>query len=254
MENRRKNSNLRLIKTTKKKRLSGKLAALYIVGVLILASIFIGVQFSVKDIKVKGNYTYTEGEIIRYVKAKDYVPNTLVMILQNRVFGQSYLPFVENMTMSMEDPHTLKIKVKEKLRTGVFEYMNKNVYFNEEGIAMESRNYRFEGVPVVTGIKFREFVLGKPIPADGDYFDTILSITKKISTYKLDISEIHFEGENEITLYSGKYKIYLGSAVSLDGKMSKIAEVLDTVSGKYKKGTIDMHLYTDEKNIITFHK
>ena len=36
--------------------------------------------------------------------------------------------------------------------------------------------------------------------------------------------------------------------------MSRIAEVLEAVSKEHKKGTIDMHLYTDEKDIITFHK
>ncbi len=46
--------------------------------------------------------------------------------------------------------------MKEKLRTGVFKYMNEYVYFNENGIAMESRNTLFEGVPVVTGVKFNE--------------------------------------------------------------------------------------------------
>ena len=210
--------------------------------------------FSIKKIEVTGNQTYTDGEIIRAIQEKDYVPNTLVMMAQNRLFGQKYLPFIENITMSIGDTHTLKIRVKEKLRSGVFEYMNENVYFDSEGIAQESRNYRFAGVPVVTGIKFSKMVLGKKIPVQGGYFNTIVSITEKISTYGLDISEIHFENENDIVLLSGRFEIYLGTSAYLDGKMSRIAEVLEAVSKEHKKGTIDMHLYTDEKDIITFHK
>ena len=135
--------------------------------------------------------------------------------------------------------------------------MNEYVYFNENGIAMESRNTLFEGVPVVTGVKFNEMNLKKKIlenkvPVKKNYFNTIVSITKKITTYKLNVSEIHFEGEDDITLTSSKYKIYLGSSSYLDGKMSKLSSILETVSSNYKEGTIDMHLYTDDKPIVTF--
>ena len=65
---------------------------------------------------------------------------------------------------------------------------------------------------------------------DGSYFNTILAITEKISTYGLNISEVHFENENDITLLSGKFEIYLGTSAYLDGKMSRIAETLEAVS------------------------
>ena len=246
--------NLRLVKNVKQKKLNKAIIFLCLATVLGIGMYFLITDFSIQKIEVKGNTTYTDGEIIKAVKSQDYVDNTLVMIAQNQIFGQTYLPFIENISMGYSDPHTLRIKVKEKLRAGVFEYMNKNVYFNSEGIALESRNQLFDGVPVVTGVNFDKMVLGKKIPVQGDYFNTIMNITKKISTYGLEISEIHFENENDITLLSGKFQIYLGSAMYLDGKMSKISGVLSAVSKENKKGVIDMHLYTDEKNIITYHK
>ena len=106
----------------------------------------------------------------------------------------------------------------------------------------------------MTGVKFNKMVLGEKIPVDGDYFDTILSITEKISTYGLNISEIHFESEDDITLLSGNFEVFLGTSAFLDEKMSKIADVLEAVSREHKKGIIDMHLYTGEKNIITFRE
>lgn len=248
------NRTLKLVKKTKQKKRNKAIIFLSLLVVLGIGLYFLVTDFSIENIEVKGNTTYTDGEIIKAVKSQDYVNNTLVMIAQNQIFGQTYLPFIENISMGYEEPHTLKIKVKEKLRSGVFEYMNKNVYFNSEGIALESRNQLFDGVPVVTGVNFDKMVLGKQIPVEGDYFNTIMNITKKISTYGLEISEIHFENEDDITLVSGKYQIYLGSSLYLDGKMSKISGILSAVSKEHKKGVIDMHLYTDEKNIITYHK
>lgn len=248
------NRNLKLVKNTKKKKFNKVIFFLCLIAVLGTGIYFLITDFSIQSIEVKGNTTYTDGEIINAVKSQDYVNNTLIMMAQNQIFGQTYLPFIENVSMGYDESHVLKIKVKEKLRAGVFEYMNKNVYFNSEGIALESRNQLFEGVPVVTGVSFDKMVLGKKIPVQGDYFNTIMNITKKISTYGLEISEIHFENEDDITLVSGKYQVYLGSSQYLDGKMSRISGILSSVSKGHKKGTVDMHLYTDEKNIITYHK
>lgn len=248
------NSGLVLVEKKNHKKRNILILLCVLIVVIGTGIYFATTEFSVRKIEVKGITTYTEAEVIRAMKEQDYVPNTLVMMAQNQIFGQTYLPFVEEVNMSYEDPHVLRVRVKEKMRAGVFEYMDKNVYFNEDGIAMESRKQRFEGVPVVTGVKFEKLVLGEKIPVKGDYFQTIVSITKKIAAYDLPISEIHFEGENDITLMSGDYEIYLGSTTSLDGKMSRITEVLKAVSSEGEKGTIDMHLYTDEKNIITYRK
>lgn len=248
------NSSLTLVPVIKKKKPGRILFLLLILAVIGVGIYYMAVEFSIEGMEVSGTGTYTDGEVIHAVMSEDYVPNTLIMILENKIFGQTYLPFVEEMTMGYEDPHILKIAVREKLRAGVFEYMDKYVYFNDQGMAMESRNHLFEGVPVVTGVEFEKLVLGEKIPVKGDYFRIIVLITKKISTYELPISEIRFQGEDDITLIAGNYKIYLGSSLYLEDKMSKISSVLSSVSAGQKEGTIDMHLYTDEKEIITFHK
>ena len=156
--------------------------------------------------------------------------------------------------MTCVDHHVLQVKIEEKMRSGVFKYMNRYFYFNEDGIAMESRKTLFDHVPVVTGVKFQEVKPNEKIKVKGDYFDTIVKITKLIASYQLDITEIHFDGENDITLTSGDYKIHLGSTEELKGKMENIPAVLDSVSAKSDKGTIEMSLFTEEKKIITFKK
>lgn len=251
-KNKKSAAGLKLVKNNRRRK---RRILVFLAGIAVVFSLgiyCIVTQFSIREIEIEGNNTYRDAEILEAMKDDGYVSNTLIMIAENQIFGQTYLPFVESISMSYEDSHVLKVKVKEKLRAGVFEYMDKYVYFNEEGIALESRNTLFEGVPVITGVTFSEMKLEEKIPVEGDYFDTIVAITKKIITYKLTISKIHFEGENDITLVSSEYKIYLGSSSYLDGKMSRISSILEEISQKYEKGTIDMHLYTDEKAIVTF--
>lgn len=249
------NRRLTLIKNRRNRKIYRLIAILFLLLLLGVGGYFINVAFSIDSIEVKGVTTYSEEEVKSQIeKDRYYVGNTLVMIILNKLTGETYLPFVEKMTMSYEDPHVLKVKVKESIRAGVFEYMEHNVYFDSDGIALESRNKVFEGVPVVTGVKFNKLVLGEKIPVKGDYFDTIVTITKKIASYQLDVSRIHFENEDDIYLVSGNFQIYIGSRRYLGNKMSRIAEILKSVSKKHKKGVIDMHLFTEEKDIITFHK
>ena len=155
--------NLKLVADNKPRKrhillLFACLAVVFGMGIYFLIT-----DFSIQKIQISGNNTYTNAEIIEAMKEDGYIDNTLLMIAQNQIFDQTYLPFIEKVSMSYDDSHILKVKVKEKLRTGVFKYMNEYVYFNENGIAMESRNTLFEGVPVVTGVKFNEMNLKRKI-------------------------------------------------------------------------------------------
>lgn len=215
-------------------------------------------EFSVEDIEISGNYTYTNSEIIGAIKKEYYVPNVFCMIVENKVFHANYLPFIEEVTMSVSKDarHTLKVRVKEKMRAGVFEDVDfgKHIYFNDEGIAVESRIKLFDGVPIIKGVPFDKIVLGERIPAEEEYFKTIVAITKKITTYSLGVSEIKFDAVNEITLILGDYEIYLGNSNYLENKMSRITPIVESLEKKKKVGRIDMSLLTDENDIITFKK
>lgn len=243
---------LTLVHDKKKKRVWKFLIPIIIVLLIGIAVWFIITNWSIEAIEIDGTSTYTDEEVIHAMQESDYVPNTLVMILENRIFNLTYLPFIEKVTMSWEEPHVLKVHIKEGLRAGVFEYMGKYVYFNEDGMAMESRNRLFDEVPVITGLDYDKLVLGEKIPVKDDYFPTIVMITKKIASYKLNVSEIHFDDKDQITLTAGDFQIFLGIGTNIEDKMSKIPSVLEAVSKKHKKGTIDLSLCDGEKEIITF--
>ena len=93
---------------------------------------FLLTDFAIRKVEIKGNTTYTNTEILDAMKKDGYINNTLLMIVQNQLFGQTYLPFIDKVSMSYEDSHVLKVRIKEKLRAGVFQYMNQYVYFNEK--------------------------------------------------------------------------------------------------------------------------
>lgn len=254
-QRRRRQDNLILLEKKRKSKIRKIIGFLVFLALLGLGIYFLKEGFTIHKIEVDGMTMYTEKEVIDYIRLdKDYMDNTLAMIAFQKITREKYLPFIENMSMSISNPHILKVHIKESIRAGAFKYSDSYFYFNSEGIALESRDTLLPGVPLITGVSHNQVILNEKIPVEGDYFDTILSITKKIATYQLNISRIHFEKEDDIYLVSGDYQIYLGSSQYLGSKMSKISEILKAVSEKYEKGTIDMHLFTEEKDIITFKK
>lgn len=208
----------------------------------------------IKKIVIEGNVTYTTGEIEERIRKEEYVPNSFVMTMHNRLFHPTYFPFIEEARMSVKlgKPSVLHVKIKEKGRAGVFEYMNRFFYFDEDGYTMESRNSLFEEVPLVTGVQFSEVKPGDKIKAKGKYTDSVIAVVRGIRNYEIHVYEIHFDSEDEITLDCGSFKVYLGSTSSLEGKMSRIPAILEAVSKEHEGGTIDLHLYEEEKEYITF--
>ena len=58
------------------------------------------------------------------------------------------------------------------------------MYFDRDGIIVESSGEKLEGVPWITGLDFGQIVLYKPLPVeDPDVFQEILNLTQQLSLY-----------------------------------------------------------------------
>ncbi len=249
-----KKKQTRLGKRRRRRKRIRRIIMLLLLLAVGLAACYLVRGGRIRKIVIEGNVTYTTGEIEERIRQEEYEPNSFVMTLHNHFFHPTYFPFIEEARMSVkaDKPGVLHVKVKEKGRAGVFEYMNRFFYFNEDGYTMESRNSLFEEVPLVTGVQFKEVKPGEKIKARGDYTSSVIAIVRGIRNYEIQVYEIHFDSEDEITLDCGSFKIYLGSVSSLDGKMSRIPAILEAVSKEHKGGTIDLHLFEEDKEYITF--
>lgn len=237
----------------RRKRVKLLIFALLIV-LIVLGGYYIVKSCRVRKLVIRGNVTYTPGEIENQIKKENFVPNSLLMTIHNRIFRLTYLPFIHKMKMSMNPakPDILLVDIKEKPRAGVFEYMNKFFYFNEDGYVMESRNSLFENVPIVTGVEFSQVRPEEKIRAKGNYCDSVISLVRGIRNNNLTVYEIHFDSEKDITLDCGSFKVYLGPPSSLDEKIARIPSILEAVAKEHEGGTVDMHLFTEDKEYITF--
>ena len=234
-------------KTKTVKKLIVVLAALAVLFILGLS--FAGV-FRVRQVTVTGNAYYTKEEVVDLLLDEGSLQNTLLVYLRYKYQEHPEIPFIDDFEVTMDSWQSLKIRVYEKNMVGYVRYLGQNVYFDKDGIVVESSTQELEGIPQISGVTFDSLAIHQPLSVeDPTIFDTILSITKLLTKYDLDPDEIRFGAGGELFLQLGDVKVALGTGENLDEKISRLKQLEGDL--KDKSGTLHMDNYTDETTHIS---
>ena len=247
-------------KTKKRKREKGSFPVwgiILLVVLVLLAGItaaaywYITANYTVTNVYVEGNVHYSNEEIMDMVMSGRYGNNSLILSLKYRDKSIEGIPFVEKMDVSVLDPHTVKIEVYEKALAGYVEYLDRYLYFDKDGIVVESSSEKTKGIPMVTGLTFDHVVLSQALPVENpEIFSEILSITQLVNKYNLIVDRIFFGSDNSLTLYFENVKAAFGNSGNLEEKVMELQYILPELTGK--SGTLRMENYTEETKTITF--
>lgn len=219
-------------------------------AVLIALLLFLFFGFKIDTVKVEGTQMYSEQEIEKSVFTRRFSDNMLFFTIYNKIFGINKLPFVEDIEVSYDNMHTVTLHVYDKAISGCIRYMGQYVYFDKDGIVLQSMKEKREGVPVVTGIQFGTFTMGEAFNVkDSSLFDTIMNLSQLIAHYDIEISQIHVADES-VTLYSGDVLVILGKKEMYDEEISALSSVLETAKRENLKGTIHMESFKEGDKII----
>lgn len=234
-------------KTKTVKKLIVVLAALAVLFILGLS--FAGV-FRVRQVTVTGNAYYTKEEVVDLLLDERSLQNTLLVYLRYKYQEHPEIPFIDDFEVTMDSWQSLKIRVYEKNMVGYVRYLGQDVYFDKDGIVVESSTQELEGIPQISGVTFDSLAIHQPLSVeDPTIFDTILSITKLLTKYDLDPDEIRFGAGGELFLQLGDVKVALGTGENLDEKISRLKQLEGDL--KDKSGTLHMENYTDETTHIS---
>ena len=234
-------------KTKTVKKLIVVLAALAVLFILGLS--FAGV-FRVRQVTVTGNAYYTKEEVVDLLLDEGSLQNTLLVYLRYKYQEHPEIPFIDDLEVTMDSWQSLKIRVYEKNMVGYVRYLGQDVYFDKDGIVVESSAQELEGIPQISGVTFDSLAIHQPLSVeDPTIFDTILSITKLLTKYDLDPDEIRFGAGGELFLQLGDVKVALGTGENLDEKISRLKQLEGDL--KDKSGTLHMENYTDETTHIS---
>lgn len=220
-------------------------------GALAGGYLYVMDNYAITTVYVEGNIHYTNEEIMDMVMEGKYGHNSLFLSLKYRDKGIDNIPFVETMDVTIEEKDTVRITVYEKAIAGCVFYLGRYMYFDNDGIIVETSEEATSGVPQVTGLAYDYVILHETLPVENQsVFQDILNITHMLSKYSLSVDKIYFSPDYQVTLIFGNVQFAMGDSSDLDEKISKIQYLLPSLEGK--EGVVDMREYTEETDKISF--
>jgi len=236
---------------TAKTKLNKKM--IWIAAVLLLTAVLllsVGLFFQINEVSVSGNEYYTKKQIVDFVIEDGYKRNTLYLYFKYKYLEQPQIPFIDTLEVNITSFHSVSIRVYEKGMVGYVYYLGKYIYFDKDGIVVESSDKLIEGIPKFTGLAFDQFTMHQRLNVkDPGVFDTIREITQLLKKYDLVLDEIHFVRVNEIYLQLKNVRIALGTGEHLDEKVARLKQLENDLADK--SGTLHMENYTDETTHIS---
>ncbi len=229
----------------------GIIALVTIIAVCYLAYITRILEIEVDNSEIL--HHYTDEEIKDFViKDELFDHNAILLFLKYRYTEQEDIPFVEKIDVDLVNKNKIKITAYGKKIIGCTEYMNQYLYFDKDGIFVEASDDIKEGTAFITGINFKEVTLYDKMKVDNDnLFNLIIGITQQISLYKLDVDEINFDKNYNVTLYCGDVTVQMGKYDNYDDQLALLKNILTEAEANNMKGVLHLENFNkDQKKFI----
>ena len=239
-------------KLSKLKRI--RLIAIAVVIALLAGGVFLFLEgFKVRNVTVEGSTHYTAEEIRSMVITDKFCENSLYLKLKYRNKKIEDIPFVEHMDVQIKDRNTVRIVVYEKAIAGYVTYLENKMYFDKDGIVVESSKESVPGVPEITGLEFDHVILHEVLPVENPkIFKEILSLTQLLNKNSLTADRIYFDHLGNITMYFGDIRVDLGDGEYLDERVTHLAAILKEAEPMHIKGRLHMESFTISNPKTTF--
>ena len=241
-ENKRKRIN--------KRRFSFPIGLLIAFLVISIVCFSIYVAFRVDVIEYEGNTHYSDEEMSDYL-FNGTTPNSLIYFL----FGNTNIeiPFIQKYDVEIKWPNKFYISVYEKPIIGYVKYMGSYMYFDKDGIVVESSTELIDTVPEVQGLEYSSIVLNKKIEvADASIFDKILELAQGFDKYDLDVDSIQFDSEGNIYVNIGSVKVAMGNTDDYSERLFELKQLYSKLNGL--SGTLYLNEFDGSSDTIIFKK
>lgn len=234
-------------------RISGrkKNAAILMMLLLLLILAASVLSIRIKTVSVSGNVRYTAEEIEEMLFDSQMSKNSAFFYYRYKFQPHKQIPFVEDYKVVFRSPTNVEIITYEKSVVGYVSYMNSLMYFDKDGIIVESTSEKLPGIPMVTGLKFGHIVLHRPLPIENSrVFEEILNLTQLLSVEGITVDKIHYNSRYEAELAIGGLQVKLGDNTNISGKVS---ELNDIISGyEDLEGTLFLDTYDSSNANLMF--
>lgn len=225
--------------------------------VIFLLFIIALLRIRITKVSVLGNKTYDDKEAISLIFSDYWDSNTALCFINNLLNRKKTLPFIADYDIVLTGLFSCDLIVYEKTPVGCIEYMGDYMYFDRDGIVIESSGERLDGIPVIDGVDFGHIVLGKVLPVANDsVFADVMTVTGQLSTYNIGCDEIFYSDNGEISITLGQtgIKVELGTNKDISSKISVLNDMLPNLLEEGLSGTLYLDNYseTSSEDAVSF--
>ena len=154
----------------RKKRISKKTwkyAGAVFGSILAAGLIFFFAYFKVDEVEVMGSSHYSEKEVRKMVLRGPLASNSVLAPLLYTKRETEDIPFVKGYVVNQVNRNTICISVKEEKPVGCIPYLDSYIYFDRNGIFIESSKKRNETIPYFDGISVKHVIKDEELPIKG---------------------------------------------------------------------------------------
>jgi len=222
-----------------KTKLRKEVIALLIAAIILIILIITFLYMQAGEITIEGNTRYTEEEMRDFIFDTKLDENVIVAWVKNKLGYSVEIPFIEKYDVEIKSFDKINVVVYEKSIMGYIDYMGTYMYFDKDGIVVESSEEKISGVPRITGIDFDYILLHEPLPVENkEVFDLLLTVTQTLKKYELTVKKIYISDNLEISVYKKDVRVDLGTEKDLSEKISVLSDMASKLDGY--SGTLDM--------------
>ncbi len=229
----RKDFNTRKHKSNNKSILHGVMKFLIIFFVLAIIGAIALLSTKLDNITIEGNNHYSNEEVVDLLMTRETDKNTLLFYLNHLRGKNDNIPFIEKIDVKLTKRNQINLQVYEKIVTGSIEYMQSYMYFDREGIIVETSGDKIDKIPLISGLKFKTLILHEPIEVDKpNVFNIILNLTQLIHSNDISVDVIHFTNDLEVVLFSDNLRILLGKRDSYNEQITQLPNLLSSLESE----------------------
>ncbi len=237
-------------------RRNSKIIKLIIVLLIILLvagiALFVFNRFRIKSIKISGSNKYTYEELYEYIFADRNDKNIILFNFTNSRNEIPKIPFIAQVDIDVVGTDTLEVTVYEKSVIGYVVYKGTNMYFDKDGVVVESSSTILPDVMEIRGLEYDSIVLYQKLDVKNlESFKNIQDVTQYLDKYSIKPEAIVINSDGKIDLLLGEVTVKLGNNdYNMSAKIYELNCMKEHLTGR--KGVLYLEDYVDGTENITF--
>ncbi len=237
-------------KKHKKKKRKRWMIPVILLGLLAALLLAAG-NIQIREMSVTGNDFYTSEEIRDMLFDTPLKRNSIYCYLNSRFGEQQTIPFIERYQIEFNSLSSVEVIIYEKNIIGYIEYMGSNMFFDRDGMIVESSSRIIEGVPLVSGLEMDHVVLYRKLPVERqDIFEEILNLTQLFERHGVPAERIYFDKNYNAQIDIGGIAVRLGENENMDLKIAELKNILPELEGL--SGTLYLEDYQENAVNTTY--